>query len=247
MRTRIITIALALVAVGIAFVISRDGAQPASPAAPPTAQAAAHRIRVSLVYSPEKEKLLAPLIDRFNAQRHPSGDRVVYVDARVVASGDVTTRVAKGTLRPVLWSPASSFWGRLLNFKTDQSLVRDDNPSIVQTPLVIAMWKELADAYGYPRRPLGFAELDKLSTRGWAAIGKAQYGAFKYVHTNPDLSTSGLSAVAASYYAAAGKREGLTAADVTKARHRVRGLERSIVHYGNTTLFIAQQMRQGGL
>jgi len=67
------------------------------------------------------------------------------------------------------------------------------------------------------------------------------------VHTNPDFSTSGLSAVAASYYAAAGKKEGLTEADVARARPRVRELERSIVHYGDTTLFIAEKMRKHGL
>ena len=35
------------------------------------------------------------------------------------------------------------------------------------------------------------------SNQGWAAYGKPQYGKFKLVHTNPDFSTSGLSAVGA--------------------------------------------------
>ena len=84
----------------------------------------------------------------------------------------------------------------------------------MRTPLVIAMWKQLADAYGYPKRKLGYKQLGELATGGWAAVGKPQFGTFKYVHTNPDFSTSGLSAVAASYYAAVGKKEGLTEADV---------------------------------
>jgi Ca-activated chloride channel homolog len=126
-------------------------------------------------------------------------------------------------------------------------LVADENPSIVRTPLVIAMWKRLADAYGYPDRPLGYKELAELATGGWAVAGKPQFGAFKYVHTNPDFSTSGLSAVAASYYAAVGKREGLTAADVARGRPQVRRLEESIVHYGDTTLFISDEMRKRGL
>ena len=46
---------------------------------------------------------------------------------------------------------------------------------------------------------------------GWAAAGKPQFGRFKYVHTNPDSSTSGAEAVAGSYYAFVNKREGLTA------------------------------------
>ena len=94
---------------------------------------------------------------------------------------------------------------------------------------------------------MGYRELRRLAREGWAAAGKPEFGAFKYVHTNPDFSTSGLSAVAASYYAAAGKREGLTEQDVQEARPAVRRLERSIVHYGDTTLFISEQMAAHGL
>ena len=142
----------------------------------------------------------------------------------------------------MLWSPASSFWGRLLNYEADRALVADDNPSIVRTPLVIAMWKRLADAYGYPRRPLGYRAARRARDRRLGRRGQPQFGAFKYVHTNPDFSTSGLSAVAASYYAAVGKREGLTEADVAPRRaQQVRRLERSIVHYGDTTLFISER------
>ena len=239
MRGRMIVIALALAAVAVAFTASRGSEG--------EVEAPANAVRLPFVYSPEKEPLLKPLIERFNAERHTSGSRPVFVEPEVVASGDAQTRIAQGRLKPALWSPASSFWGRLLNHEADQRLVADENPSIVRTPLVIAMWKRLADAYGYPKRPLGYEQLAQLATGGWAAIGRPEFGSFKYVHTNPDFSTSGLSAVAASYYAAVGKKEGLTEADVTRARTQVRELERSIVHYGDTTLFIADEMRGRGL
>jgi Ca-activated chloride channel homolog len=249
MRGRLIVIVMALAAVAIAFAASGDKGDDPAPrdAEPRAAMPSAGALRLSFPYSPEKERLLAPLVERFNAEKHTSGGRPVFVEPSVVASGEVQTRIANGTLRPVMWSPASSFWGRLLNHEADRPLVPDENPSIVRTPLVIAMWEQLADAYGYPKRKLGYEELGELATGGWAAAGKPQFGPFKYVHTNPDFSTSGLSAVAASYYAAAGKKEGLTEADVAQARDRVRRLERSIVHYGDTTLFIADEMRKRGL
>jgi Ca-activated chloride channel homolog len=249
MRGRLIIIVLALAAVAIAFAASGDegGNGRTSGTGQRAQSAAADAVRLSFAYSPEKEDLLVPLIRRFNEERHRSGDRPVFVDAKNVRSGEAETKIADGTLEPTLWSPASSFWGRLLNYEADRRLAPDDNPSIVRTPLVIAMWEQLADAYGYPERELGYKQLSELATGGWAAVGKPQYGAFKYVHTNPDFSTSGLSAVAASYYAAAGKREGLTEADVAKARDSVRRLERSIVHYGDTTLLIEQEMRKRGL
>jgi Ca-activated chloride channel family protein len=248
MRGRILVIALAAVAVAVAFTASKDDArQTARDRAARTVTPAAGSIRLDLRYSPEKAGLMKSLVDRFNASRTRSDGRPVFIDGRSQSSGEVENLIARGRLKPELWSPASSLWGRLLNYQSDDLLVGDRNPSIVRTPLVIAMWKRLADAYGYPRRKLGFSDLARLATGGWAAVGRPGFGAFQYVHTNPDFSTSGLSAVTASYYAAVGKREGLTEADVTRARPAVRRLERSIVHYGDITDFIAQEMRRHGL
>jgi Ca-activated chloride channel family protein len=249
MRGRLVIIVLALAAVAISYAASGRGGSDDNAERDGAARttAPANALRITLAYSPEKEDLLAPLIKRFNDERHLSDGRPVIVDAAVRNSGDVEAELARGRGELVMWSPSSSFWGRLLNYDADRRLVADDNPSIVRTPVVIAMWQKLADAYGYPARKLGYEQLDDLATRGWAAVGKPQYGAFKYVHTNPDFSTSGLSAVAASYYAAVSKREGLSAADVARGRPQVRRLERSIVHYGDNTLFISDEMRGRGL
>jgi Ca-activated chloride channel family protein len=207
-------------------------------------------VRVAFAYSPEKEKLLKPLIRRFNSERRTVGGRPVFVDAEIVSSGEAESKLADGSLELVAWSPASSLWGRLLNFEADRRLVADENPSIVRTPLVIAMWEPFARALGWPRKKLGFEQIIRLarSNQGFAAFGHPEFGAFRLVHTNPDFSTSGLEAVVAEYYAATGKKEGLTEGDVSGSRARavVREIERSIVHYGDTTLFIADQMRTNG-
>jgi Ca-activated chloride channel family protein len=213
-------------------------------------QAPPGSLRVTFAYSPEKEKLLEPLIERFNEQGTEVGGTPVFVVGKSIASGEAQSKIAKGTLEPVAWSPSSSLWGRLLNFEADRPLAADDNPSLVRTPLVIAMWEPFARALGYPEKKIGYDLLTKLAVtqRGFAAYGRPEFGKFKLVHTNPDFSTSGLSAVVSEYYAATGKREGLTERDVTspKARAQVRDIERSIVHYGDTTLFIADQLRENG-
>jgi Ca-activated chloride channel family protein len=214
------------------------------------APAPKNAIHVSFAYSPEKEKLLVPLIKAFNRKGEEVDGRQVVVAGINASSGDAEARIAKGTFKPVAWSPASSLWGRLVNFEADQPLTADEAPSIVRTPLVIAMWEPMARALGYPKKKLGFADVLKLATsgKGWAAFGRPEFGAFKLVHTSPDFSTSGLSAVVAEYYAATGKKEGLTEKDIAAgpARKRVRDIERSIVHYGDTTLFIANQLKKEG-
>ncbi|HLM10456.1 MAG TPA: VWA domain-containing protein [Thermoleophilaceae bacterium] len=208
-------------------------------------RAPAGAVRIAFAYSPEKEKLLVPLIREFNRT-----DGEGFVRGSVVSSGEAETKIAQERLKPVVWSPASSLWGRLLNFDADRPYTPDESPSVVRTPLVIAMWEPFARALGWPREKIGFEQIIRLarSQTGFAEFGRPEFGRFKLVHTNPDFSTSGLSAVVAEYYAATGKREGLAEEDVTGSRARavVRDIERSIVHYGDTTLFIADQMRRQG-
>ena len=241
---RSIVIVAAVAAVVIAVVLSYSGGDGGGSDKPDDA------VTVTFAYSPEKEELLKPLIERFNDEGHEAGGRPVFVEGEVVSSGDAESRIASEKLRPVAWSPASSLWGRLLEYEADTDIVPDDNPSIVRTPLVIAMWEPLAEALGYPRKKVGFDDILALATdpRGWARVGEPQFGDFKLGHTNPDFSTSGLSAVAAEYYAATGKLEGLTEEDVSKpaVRRQIRGIERSIVHYGDTTLFFADQLKKYG-
>lgn len=249
---RLAVISLAAVAVIVALVAGSgggadggSGARSSTPAAPP-----AGALVVDFAYSPEKEQLVGEQIKAFNAEGVEVGGRVVFVRGRNISSGDAQRQIAKGMLKPAIWSPASSLWGRLLNHEADKAYVGDENPSIARTPLVIAIWEPLARALGYPRRPIGFQRVLALARdpRGLEKLGRPEYGSFRLGHTNPDFSTSGLSAVAAEYYAATGKREGLTVEDVDAPRVRaeIRAIERSIVHYGDTTLFFAEQLRRYG-
>jgi Ca-activated chloride channel family protein len=252
-RSQLLIAVVAIVAVALVASLSGgDGDDGGSSSSGGGSGPAAPRgsVRVSFAYSPEKEKLLKPLIRRFNSQRVKVNGKPVFVEGEVVSSGEAESKLASGALELTAWSPASSLWGRLLNFEADRSLAADENPSIVRTPLVIAMWEPFARALGWPRKQLGFEQIIRLarSNQGFAEFGHPEFGSFKLVHTNPDFSTSGLEAVVAEYYAATGKKEGLTEADVagSDARKVVRDIERSIVHYGDTTLFIADQMRREG-
>ena len=249
-RSEILIALLAAVAVGVVAFVSTGGDDGGDGDGGDGKAAPAGALRVPFAYSPEKEKLLKPLIQRFNDEERTAAGKRVFVEGSVVSSGAAESQIAEGRLEPVAWSPASSLWGRLLNFDADRPLAPEDNPSIVRTPLVIAMWEPFARALGWPREKIGFEQILRLtrSNQGFGAFGKPQFGQFKLVHTNPDFSTSGLEAVVAEYYSATGKKEGLTEQDVqgSKARRVVRDIERSIVHYGDTTLFIADQMRKEG-
>ena len=251
--SRILTLLLAAVLVlgGVAYGLTRGGgggSPSTTTATPPGTPGDA--IVVDFAYSPEKEQLLTPLLDEFNRSGAEVDGAPVRVRGEVVSSGQAADKISAGTLKPALWSPASSLWGRLVDQRTDSSLAPDQSPSLVRSPLVIAMPEPLARALGWPKKALGWSDIlaEANSTGGWAAHGHPEWGRFKFGQTNPDFSTSGLSATAAEYLVAAGKTEGLTLADVRRpaVRRFVADIQRSVVHYGDTTLFFAEQMARLG-
>ena len=121
--------------------------------------------------------------------------RSIRLTGRAVTSGEAERMIAAGTLKPVVWGPASSLWGRLLNAHVRKEWVPLDNPSIVQSPQVIAMPERTARKLGWPRRSIGWKDIPRL----------AAWGEFRFAHPNPTTSTSGLSTLVAEYYAVTGK------------------------------------------
>ncbi len=208
--------------------------------------------KVDLATSPEKLDLLTSLAKSFNqGDDNEVGGKCSFVNVYRVSSGVGASLLADGWpdeqangARPVVWSPAASSWGAVVNErlvqKQQQAIVPTDAKPFMLTPLVIAMPKPMADALGYPATPVGFGDLLALATAkdGWASKGHPEWGAFKLGKTNPNFSTSGLSSTIAQYYAATGKQSDLTLEDVNRPNVDtfMRGVESAVVHYGDTTL-----------
>lgn len=145
--------------------------------------------------------------------------------------------------RPVIWSPASSAWGTVLNQRYETSgrePIANDSTPFMLTPLVIAMPRPMAEALGWPDEALGWSDVLELarSEQGWGDFGHPEWGAFRLGKTNPNFSTSGLSALIAQTYAAAGKTSSISAEDLAKPEVIQYGadVESAVVHYGDTTL-----------
>src|SRR5207247_1797010 len=68
---------------------------------------------------------------------------------------------------------------------------------------------------------------------------------FRMGKTNPTISTSGLHALIAAYFAATGRSADLTEADITdpKVVTFVKGVESSVVHYGETVSTFLRNLR----
>ena len=205
---------------------------------------------IDVAVSSEKIALLQDLAATFNDSEDAEVDgECVFVRPYSKSSGGAATALSNGWQneeaegqRPEAWSPASSAWGAIVNQRLadagQEPIVPDSEPFML-TPLVIAMPKPMADALGYPETPIGFADILDLARdpAGWGAHGHPEWGPFRLGKTNPNFSTSGLSALIAQYYAALEKTEGLSLEDLAQPDviDFAKGIESSVVHYGDIT------------
>jgi Ca-activated chloride channel family protein len=212
---------------------------------------------VDAAISPEKIDLVTDLARTFNASEDArDGDTCWFVDPRRKSSGAGAQALYNGWDEaidgplPVIWSPAASSWGSVVNRRLEErgeaAFVPEDFERFMLTPLVIAMPEPFAEALGYPEEPLGWSDILSLaqSQAGWADFGLPQFGAFRLGKTNPNFSTSGLSALIAQTYAATGKTQDLTSEDLANPAviDFATGVESSVVHYGDTTLTFLNNM-----
>jgi Ca-activated chloride channel family protein len=240
-----------------------SGNQPGKPVQTPPgppiscASHSTNPVTLTMYYGSEKQEWIKDVVADFNSRNFAVCDGPITVNATPIGSGQSMQEILDGTIQPDIWSPAGSVWLTLLNSqwleKHGSNLIStgaNDTPSLVTSPVVIALWKPMAEALGWPNKPIGWADIAKLSTnpQGWAAYGHPEFGAFKFGHTHPDYSNSGLDAIIAMNYAALGKVRGLTADDVNSkaAQTFLTNVENSVIHYGDSTGFFADKMFNKG-
>lgn len=219
----------------------------------PCSEHSSNPVTLTMYYGSEKQAWIDDVVANFNSLHMTACDGPITVKATPIGSGLSMQEIVSGTIQPDIWSPAGSVWLTLINAMWQKQHNSDlvatgatDSPSLVTSPVVIAMWKPEAEALGWPSKPIGWSDIAALSTNplGWAAYGHPEFGDFKFGHTRPDDSNSGLDAIIAENYAALGKVRELSLADVNNpvTRDFVANVESSIIHYGDSTGFFANEM-----
>jgi hypothetical protein len=180
---------------------------------------------VHLLYSTEKDAWLKEALQSF-ADTHPKVNGYpIQVTTEQMGSREMVLAVLDGKDKPDLISPAGMLQIAVLQ---DQSMGKFGHPlvnmtdqatcqSVVKSPLVLAAWKERADALWGPSPP---PEIWKklhdalVDTQGWGKYGHPDWGYIKFGHTNPLSSNSGLMTLLLMTYDYYGKTGGLTSADI---------------------------------
>lgn len=198
-----------------------------------------------VAYSPEKARLFQTLVSRFNDQRleTPDGEPMrispIELDPEEMVDAVLEEEAAFQAM-----VPDSSIWlGQLdeeWRAKTgSEALAVGETVRFAVSPVVIAMWEDVARQMGWPDRAIGWQDL----------LSRAQADdQFRWSHPSTG-SASGLLATLAEFYAGAGKTRGLTIDDVQaqSTLDYVAALEKTVRYYGegDEPAIIEQALREG--
>jgi Ca-activated chloride channel family protein len=190
---------------------------------------AADEARLTLAYSPEKGDLVRKLIADFNAQDYQTPDgapmqiELVEMEPEAMLDAAVAGEFQIMTPDSSVWLPQlDALWAAQTG--DERAFIVGQTVYYAVSPVVIAMWRDVALDMGYGQRPLGWADL----------LSRAQADAdFKWSHPST-ASASGLLATLAEFYAGANKTWGLTPADVQAPAtlDYVGRIERTVRYYG---------------
>ena len=238
----------------------KDNAQsdpPATTAGPaPSTVGAAGDVHIRIAYGSEKKTWLEEQAKAFLATSpKTAAGHAIRIDLDAMGSGEAMQGILAGTEKATVYSPASSAYINLINdaFKAKSATAKTIAPTgdvLLTSPVVIAVWKPMATALGWPQKNVSWADLAKFGAdpKGWSKFGFPEWGQLKLGHTHPEYSNSGLLAILAEAYAGAGKTRGLTLADLDAAptKKLLESIEDTMVHYGKSTGFFADKMQERG-
>ena len=215
----------------------------------------AGKVTVAIDSSNTKEDWMNAVVAKFNAEQRtlPTGE-IIEVTVKHVTSGGSQQSILDGKSQPVVWSPGDQSWvdgaNTVWRDRTGKLLVPDKCSPTVYAPIGFSMWRPMAEALGWPDKPISWDDLAKLSAdpNGWSTYGHPEWGAFKFGHTHPAFSNVGLLMLTALVYSIEGQTSGLTPDQVydQKVIDAFTSVEQNTYHYGIQSRPLMQILAQRG-
>ena len=233
-------------------------------------------IDISIIYAPESEQYMPQVIADFNrisaegrnpvtGQPWAQGERPIWVTGKTGSSGTVMQGIVNALIapnnqnveRPTIFQPSVSHWLALANYQSGRSLFNlADARATALAPVVMAIWESRLNAIRQTvgHDDIGWEELLGVlnSENGWQDYGLPNARrAVYYGHTDPNVSSTGLSTLISEFYASA-RDNGFTGRRLTADQVRdetvqdgVREIEELIRHYSTRTTEFKEYIAQG--
>ncbi len=174
-------------------------------------------VEIGIAYGTEKRNWLEWAAGQFAAT-----DEGRRIQVRLIPMGSLegAHAVLDGDKRIHVWSPASSLYREA--FVRDWEAKFQPNPilkeeALALSPMILVMWKSRYEAFTAksPEVSLRTIWYAMQAKQGWATIaGKPQWGRFKFGHTHPNQSNSGLMTLVVLAYSFLDKSAGVTVGEI---------------------------------
>jgi hypothetical protein len=224
--------------------VKKSPQPPATPTAisvaPPAGAVASTGVRVGIAYGTEKERWLKWAASEFANTPEAAG---IKIDLIPMGSLEGAQAVNREDQRINVWSPASRLYRD--QFVQEWSARHGNNPiareeRLALTPMVFVMWDERYQPFVAKYGNVSFRSVGQAlsETGGWATIAsKPDWGLFKFSHTVPSSSNSGLAALVTMAYDYHAKSAGIELADVLNVDFQkwLGGIERGASGMQNST------------
>jgi Ca-activated chloride channel family protein len=204
-------------------------------------------VEIGIAYGTEKERWLEWAVQEF-AQTH-DGKRI-KINLIPMGSLEGAHALLNGDQRIQVWSPASAAYKDIFvqewQIKYNQNPILKEEP-IALSPMVFVMWDERYQAFLPKYKTLSFSTVSQALEEkgGWDSIAhKPEWGLFKFGHTHPNESNSGLMTIVLAAYSYHKKTKDLELKDVVDVgfQNWLQGLERDVSGLSNSTGNMMREM-----
>jgi ABC-type Fe3+ transport system substrate-binding protein len=197
-------------------------------------------VTVGIAYGTEKKRWLEWALEQF--KQTPDGKRI-RIDLIPLGSQEGARAVLDGDTRINVWSPASTLYEDVFVSEWQlkhggKGIVRQEQLAL--TPMVFVFWEPRHAAFVTKYKEVSFTSVGQALKEkgGWDAIAqKPEWGFFKFGHTNPNQSNSGLMALVLMAYGFQNKTRDLTMKDILSVEYQtwMADFEKNVSGFSNST------------
>jgi hypothetical protein len=197
-------------------------------------------IEIGVAFGTEKRTWFDWAAQEFASRKEGAG---IQINLIPLGSEEAAHAILDADRRIHVWSPASSLYGVI--FRRDWEAKGRVSPFAKQeklalTPMVFVMWKSRYQAFlaRCPEVSLKTIDFAMQTKAGWAQIAaKPQWGRFKFSHTHPNQSNSGLMTLLLMSYEYFHKTSDLSVRDIMTEgfQDHLEGFERGVIGMSDST------------
>jgi ABC-type glycerol-3-phosphate transport system substrate-binding protein len=205
------------------------------------------QVEVGIAYGTEKQRWLEWAVQEFAKSR--DGKRI-KVNLIPMGSLEGAHALLNGDQRIHVWSPASALYKDI--FVQEWQIKYSQNPilkeeAIALSPMVFVIWDERYQAFVQKYKAFSFSTVSQALQEkgGWESIAqKPEWGLFKFGHTHPNESNSGLMTIVLTAYSYQKKTKGLELKDVVDVgfQNWLQSFERGVSGLSNSTGNMMREM-----